>query len=429
MWKQIVIKIILCFIILESVLRIYDVASGYILSDDLFMLYNKDSWANVVHPILTYTNRRSFNGLLPFIEPGRKFTVETNAHGFRTHEFFPKLPNEYRLIVLGDSFTYGYNANQTSTYPSVLEQLLQKNISKKISVYSLGVAGYSTIQYSLLVDMYVDYLKPDMIIVSEDLSDFNEDAGSIGGYILDDDGAPIMPKEPITQTQPVQNAHFAIGQYGNLIAFADNYSYWMTKLLFGSSLFHHVYEIYYDLSGQLFYLKSLYITRKAQLHKYPIITYDSLIRRFGGDFSSHIPERLFDDLIPYDLPTARVKYGTTYRLLQHIRDQANKRQIPIYLATYPYPWMVSIQATIPYQISFFNAIYDFRKDKVPEDLMSEYAAKLNIPFIDAYPAFRSGLANLYGFYDPHFSEKGYSVFAHVLFNAISPSIRQTITAQ
>ncbi|MBI3385503.1 hypothetical protein HY031_00265 [Candidatus Gottesmanbacteria bacterium] len=226
----------------EMVLRVYDVISGDIFSPDLFMLFNKNAWQNTIHPVLLYTNRRSYEGVLPFIEPGGTFTVETNAHGFRTHEFFPRQANEYRIMILGDSFTYGYNANQSQTYPAMLERLLQDHVAKNITVYSLGVPGYSTIQYALLATMYLDYLKPNLVIVAEDLSDFSQDAENIQSFTLDQNGIPTGPKE---LPQATGQEHFAIGQYGKLTAFDDTSAFWLTKLMFGSSLFHHMFQWYY----------------------------------------------------------------------------------------------------------------------------------------------------------------------------------------
>src|SRR5262249_28346635 len=59
---------------------LYDVKFGYVLS-----------------PSKTFTE--SANGL--------KFTQRTNSLGFRTREIEPKLPGEYRVMLVGDSYFYG----------------------------------------------------------------------------------------------------------------------------------------------------------------------------------------------------------------------------------------------------------------------------------------------------------------------------------
>lgn len=405
-------------------LRVYDIASGNIFSPDLFMLFNKNAWQNTIHPVLLYTNRRSYEGVLPFIEPGGTFTVETNAHGFRTHEFFPRQANEYRIMILGDSFTYGYNANQSQTYPAMLERLLQDHVTKNITVYSLGVPGYSTIQYALLTNIYLDYLKPNLVIVAEDLSDFSQDAENIQNFALDQNGIPLNPKE---LPQPTDQEHFAIGQYGRLTAFNDTSSFWVTKLLFGSSLFHHLYRWYYLLYKNFFVFQGYRIDQAARKGNIPVTSYEQLVRAYRSDFSQPLPQRLRDNIIPYNLPTAQRAYGTTFKLLQYIRDETKKRNISFYLSSYPYPWMVSTTESVPYQVSVFGRIYDFRDDLVPTQLMDGYANALGVTHINAYPTFLNNPSGMYGKYDPHFSEKGYAAYAEVLYEGIKDEVQKAVS--
>src|SRR5450759_3126726 len=94
--------IISTFIGLEFTLRTYDVISGRIIFDDLIKYAaGRDDRS---HPFLEYTASRSFQGLITHIEPGKKYLTTTNSHGFRTHEFYPKIPGRVRVLLLGDSF-------------------------------------------------------------------------------------------------------------------------------------------------------------------------------------------------------------------------------------------------------------------------------------------------------------------------------------
>lgn len=77
-----------------------------------------------------------------------------NADGLNQLSNYSILKPEsvYRIITLGDSFTYGQNVNTKDNYPSQLEKKLNynlkcKNISK-IQVINLGVGGYD-ISYSV----------------------------------------------------------------------------------------------------------------------------------------------------------------------------------------------------------------------------------------------------------------------------------------
>ncbi len=187
------IFLLLVVIILESGFKIWDIISGNIVSEDVKSLVyiNKTE----IHPYLKYTSRKNYNGLLPFLEPGKRFSVQTNSHGFRTHEFYPKLPGHFRIVIIGDSFMFGWNANQEETVAVRLEKLLQEHVSDKIEVLSLGIPSYSCVRYSMLTKIYLDYLDPDMLIVAVDQSDFEEDLNRIGDYILDEKGVPVILKE------------------------------------------------------------------------------------------------------------------------------------------------------------------------------------------------------------------------------------------
>lgn len=58
----------------------------------------------------------------------------------------------YRIITIGDSFTYGLNVNTQDNYPSQLENILNQNLKckniNKFQVMNLGVSGYD-ISYAI----------------------------------------------------------------------------------------------------------------------------------------------------------------------------------------------------------------------------------------------------------------------------------------
>lgn len=59
-----------------------------------------------------------------------------------------KPPDTFRIITVGDSFTYGDYVNTAENYPEQLEARLASLCTKKIEIINLGVAGYD-IQYTL----------------------------------------------------------------------------------------------------------------------------------------------------------------------------------------------------------------------------------------------------------------------------------------
>lgn len=77
------------------------------------------------------------------------YSINADALNER-YEYQPdKGSAQYRILTLGDSFTYGEGANTEQNYPEVLEDLFGARCSgQKIEVINLGVGGYD-IAYSV----------------------------------------------------------------------------------------------------------------------------------------------------------------------------------------------------------------------------------------------------------------------------------------
>jgi hypothetical protein len=73
----------------------------------------------------------------------------------------PKNGNEYRVMLLGDSFFWGVGVKESEAISSVMEELGKS----KLSVYNFSVVGYNTVQEQLVAEAYLDSLKPDHIIL------------------------------------------------------------------------------------------------------------------------------------------------------------------------------------------------------------------------------------------------------------------------
>ena len=89
--------------------------------------------------------------------------VRINSRGFRGDEWcFESL---HRILILGDSFTFGYGVEEDDTYSSVLERSLREE-NCGATVYNAGIPGYGTVQeYSLLTELY-DIIRPQLVILA-----------------------------------------------------------------------------------------------------------------------------------------------------------------------------------------------------------------------------------------------------------------------
>ena len=186
---------LIILIIFEFGFKIYDLSQPDYFDNKKKIISYYSDFTN--HPFINYTARKNTAGKEIHYEPGIYFQTTTNSDGFRTKRFLPKLDETFRVILIGDSYVYGMNANDNETLAVQLEKSYQKNISKKIEVLSLGVSGYSTLNYAGIARTYFDYLKPDLIIVCIDESDFNEYINRLKNfdYQFDDQGYPYFIKD------------------------------------------------------------------------------------------------------------------------------------------------------------------------------------------------------------------------------------------
>lgn len=99
----------------------------------------------------------------------------TNAAGYNDREWPAQQPRGAgkRIVVLGDSFTYGFNVHFGEAFPRQLELLLGEGMQ----VLSLGLPGYSTDQELLQLQDEVFSLRPDLVLVGFFMDDiFNNGA-------------------------------------------------------------------------------------------------------------------------------------------------------------------------------------------------------------------------------------------------------------
>lgn len=82
-----------------------------------------------------------------------------NAEGFRTPEF-DSLKKDKRIILIGDSFTWGMTSNPID---SCFADRLRNDTS--LDVINLGIPASDPPQYALLANEYIPRLKPDLVLV------------------------------------------------------------------------------------------------------------------------------------------------------------------------------------------------------------------------------------------------------------------------
>lgn len=90
--------------------------------------------------------------------------VRTDKEGFRM--FGDVASKKERIFFLGDSYTHAIDVSNEKTFYGILSQLLP------IEVFAYGAGGYGTLQEYIILDEYLDIIKPDKIVLQYCSNDF-----------------------------------------------------------------------------------------------------------------------------------------------------------------------------------------------------------------------------------------------------------------
>ncbi|MBM3412512.1 MAG: hypothetical protein FJY19_03925 [Bacteroidetes bacterium] len=136
----------------------------------LFPRYFTDRWYGKFHlrrmrPNMEFTHR-SVDGVYHF---------QTNNQGFRNNSpiSYSKKPGEIRVLVLGDSHTFGYEVNQLETYAAVAEQRLRDQ-GINATVINAGLSGTGTGEQLVFLEQEGYKYQPDYIVLGFFENDFDD---------------------------------------------------------------------------------------------------------------------------------------------------------------------------------------------------------------------------------------------------------------
>jgi len=102
------------------------------------------------------------------VGPGKRRAAEqhTSSQGLFDHEIGPKEPGEFRILMLGDSFTAGHGVQSECSIPKMLERTLRKAMpAAPLSVVNAGVGGYAPWQERGFLNRTGFVFEPDLVIL------------------------------------------------------------------------------------------------------------------------------------------------------------------------------------------------------------------------------------------------------------------------
>ena len=134
----------------------------------LALCYAAEGWLNTWGP---YSGLPRRNGLVG----GRLYTwgfeVRTNALGFRAPEIPPRQPDTWRVLVLGDSLTWGAGLAEEQRYTERMAALLATSTARRVEVVNFGLSGLPTTRERDLLREHGAAVAPDCVVVGFCLND------------------------------------------------------------------------------------------------------------------------------------------------------------------------------------------------------------------------------------------------------------------
>lgn len=127
--------------------------------------------------------------------------VRINSLGFRDRRDYSvaKPPGTFRILILGDSVTFGHGTLDDTTYPYLVEQRLKQwRPDVNWEVWNLGVPGYNTSQELAYLQEAGPRYDPDLVIVGFYAND-------LVGNVLP--LAPSLPRRLASATQRFMQQH------------------------------------------------------------------------------------------------------------------------------------------------------------------------------------------------------------------------------
>lgn len=110
-------------------------------------------------------------------------TFTTNDVGFHAVPSSPKPDGVKRIVVVGDSWTFGQGVEADETFTSQLEKLLTRN-GGKWQVYNLGMPGWNTMNQLAALRTLFSRVKPDVVVFCPTSNDIDDSYDVWNGRLL-----------------------------------------------------------------------------------------------------------------------------------------------------------------------------------------------------------------------------------------------------
>ena len=342
-----------------------------------------------------FHHRLKSNTTYHFASPEFSVDVRTNSYSLRGPDpVIPKPPGVLRILMLGDSFTFGFPVRDEETFSFLVERGLKAQ-GYPVEVINGGVSGYSPVlEYLSLRDQFLRF-DPDLVVLWYDRADLQDDALFEKNLLYDAQGR-------IARADP-RYIHGRFDWWGWVQAHSVIAEYVQRKFV---RTFNTIRIL--GIGG---YVKTILRGERAKV---------AIARLKREQDQRDLP--FYDRFLMIretTTPELLNRYWSiSAKYLRMIRDLLAERDIPFVLGTYPYGVTVG-----PDQWAEGRVYWGFERGKVYDstvarNLFRQFAAGERIPFIRTFQSFREAAktAKLYYDHDGHFTPAGQRVIADVVLN-------------
>jgi hypothetical protein len=114
------------------------------------------------HPKLYYTLQKNLRNVRQFYPGQLDYVVDTNGQGFRGPDW-DMSSRRKNVVILGDSFAFGWGVQWEQTLGKILEKELQKT-DPSYQVVNLAMPGWDLDKIISAFELYKDVLKPVAVV-------------------------------------------------------------------------------------------------------------------------------------------------------------------------------------------------------------------------------------------------------------------------
>lgn len=182
--KLFIFSVILELIVIGGLVVYIKNKKGQVIGKATYNPISKDEIASNPHSSLKHyyePKKDSVDNLNPWIPYKATYTINNDTLNERYDYSTQKAPGTFRIVTLGDSWTYGLYVDTRDNWTERLEDMLNSNLNckniKKFEVINLGVQGYD-LQYSVeRFKLRGEKYNPDLVLwllKGDDLVQINE---------------------------------------------------------------------------------------------------------------------------------------------------------------------------------------------------------------------------------------------------------------